>query len=52
MATERYRRNTISQLSLSDGTVITEHKDKEQLIFDTYKQILGTSHSPNMLFEL
>jgi hypothetical protein len=52
MATERYIMNSISQLSLYDGTILTEHKDMEQLIFDTYKQRLGTSHSPDMLFEL
>jgi hypothetical protein len=51
MATERYRRNSISQLTLSDGTIVTEHKEKK-LIFNTYKERLGTSHAPEMLFDL
>jgi hypothetical protein len=52
MATERYRRNSISQLTLSDGTVVTDHKEKEQVIFNAYKERLGTSHAPEMLFDL
>jgi hypothetical protein len=37
---------------LPDGTIVTEHKEKEQLIFNTYKERLGTSHAPEMLFDL
>jgi hypothetical protein len=39
-------------VALPDGTIITEHNDKEKLTFDTYKERLGTSHSPDMLFDL
>jgi len=52
IATERYRRNSISQLKLDDGTVVSSHEDKKKVIFDSFKVRLGTSCSPPMLFDL
>jgi hypothetical protein len=31
---------------------VTEHSDKEKLIFETYKQRLGTCSTPTMQFDL
>jgi hypothetical protein len=34
MATKRYRRNSIASLTLEDGSIVSEHKDKEKIIFE------------------
>ena len=52
MASERYRRNSMSKLMLPDGSEVVSHLDKEKLIFETYKGRLGTSSSPTMLLDL
>jgi hypothetical protein len=33
LATERYRRNAISALTTEDGTIVTNHAAKEEIIF-------------------
>jgi hypothetical protein len=52
IATKRHRRNSISAIDNSDGIVITDHAQKEALIYDTYKERLGSSNQPQMLFDL
>jgi hypothetical protein len=52
MATERHKRNNIASLTAENGTVVTEHADKENILFQTYKNRLGTSSHPPMLFDL
>jgi hypothetical protein len=51
-ATERYRRNAIAMLTAADGTSVTEHRDKEEIIFQSFKERLGTSDQPQMMFDL
>jgi hypothetical protein len=52
IATERHRRNAIASILLPDGNLVTEHKDKEAIIFQTYKARLGSCVTPQMEFEL
>jgi hypothetical protein len=52
MATERHRKNSIATLALPDGAIVTEHADKEKLIFEAFKDRLGTCDSPTMQFDL
>ena len=52
VATERYRKNSISTLKLDDGTLIEDHIGKASLLFSSYKQRLGSSDPPNMRFNL
>jgi hypothetical protein len=51
MATQRYRRNNISQLILPNGSEVSEHADKEATIFHAFKERLGTTSTPPMLFD-
>ena len=52
IATDRYRRNSIAQLSLPDGTQVSSHSDKEKVIYEAFKERLGTCHNPIMGFDL
>jgi hypothetical protein len=52
MATERHRKNSIATLALPDGSIVTEHADKEKLIFEAFKERLGTCDSPIMQYDL
>jgi hypothetical protein len=52
IATERHRRNSIASISLPYGTTITEHADKEHIIYQTYKERLGSCSTPQMQFDL
>ena len=52
VATDRYRRNFIASLPNSDGIEVNSHEAKEKIIFDTYKDRLGSSTDPPMVFDL
>ena len=52
MASERYRRNNIPSLQLDNGTTIEDHIGKEALIYQSFKQRLGTSGEYQMKFNL
>nr|XP_040251774.1 uncharacterized protein LOC120968845 [Aegilops tauschii subsp. strangulata] len=52
MATERYRRNSIASLKLPDGTVVTDHSQMEGIIWDCFKNRMGSSRGINMGFDL
>ena len=52
MVSERYRRNNISSLRLENGTTIEDHIGKEALIYQSFKQTLGTSREFQMKFNL
>jgi hypothetical protein len=52
IATERYRRNNIATLTSIDGSVASDHVAKEEIIYQTYKERLGSSAQPQMLFDL
>lgn len=51
-ATERYRLNTITSLQDDQGRELVQHDKKAALLWETYKQRMGTSEDPNMLFNL
>ena len=48
MATDRYRRNSISQLTLPDGSQVHSHVDKEKVIFESFTPVMGFD-LPNLL---
>lgn len=52
IATERYRKNSIATLISSDGTVTEDHSGKESVLFEAFKERLGTSTPHNMRFDL
>ena len=52
MASERYRRNTIPTLKLSDDTVAEDHASKEAIIYQAFKGRLGKSGEFQMKFNL
>jgi hypothetical protein len=52
MATERYRRNNISTLISDNGDIANTHAAKEEIIFQSFKQRLGSSDQPQMLLDL
>nr|XP_040258456.1 uncharacterized protein LOC120975813 [Aegilops tauschii subsp. strangulata] len=52
MATERYRRNSIASLKLPDGTVVTDHSQMEGIIWNCFKNRMGSSRGINMGFDL
>jgi len=52
MATISYRRNTISQLKNDNDVFIVDHEGKVALLWSAYKNRLGFSMNPQMLFDL
>jgi hypothetical protein len=52
MATISYRRNAISQLKDDNGNWIVDHDGKTALLFLAYKNRMGVSLQPQMLFDL
>ena len=52
MASERYRRNNIASLMLHDGTIVDDHASKESVIYQSFKERLGTSSKHEMKFDL
>mgnify|MGYP000969782452 CR=1 FL=1 len=52
VATEIFRRNCIATLKTDQGTVVEDHADKESIMFQAFKQQLGTCSEPNMKFNI
>ena len=52
MATIAHKRNFISSLIKPDGTVVTEHGQKENLLLESYKQRLGICEFSNIHYDL
>jgi hypothetical protein len=52
MATHYKRRNLISQLTLSDGTRISQHSDKAEALWVSFKNRMGTSECHQMYYDL
>jgi hypothetical protein len=52
MATERFRRNSIISLQLTDGHIVTDHDQMANIAWSCYKERMGTSQGINMLFHL
>ncbi|KAG2656100.1 hypothetical protein PVAP13_1KG055054 [Panicum virgatum] len=51
-ATERYRINTISSLQLPSGNLVVGHNEKAALLWEAFKERMGQSDNPEMLFDL
>lgn len=51
-ATERFRRNVITQIITANGREVTDHEEKAALFWQEFKQRLGVSIRPKMLFNL
>ena len=52
VARERYRQNNISSLKLEDGTLVYNHPAKQALLFQTYKNRLGTVSPSDVKIDL
>ena len=52
LATERFRRNSITSLQQCDGTVISEHSQMEGMIWNAFKGRMGVSRGIHMGFDL
>ena len=52
MATERYRKNVICQVSDSSGYTVLDHQGKSALFYQEFKARLGTSLAIDMQFDL
>jgi hypothetical protein len=51
-ATERYRINTITSLETEDGRSVCDHNEKAALLLEEYKQRMGYTTRPDMLYNL
>ena len=51
-ATERYRLNAITSMKDEDGRAVVEHFEKAALLWNTYKNRMGVTENPQMLFNL
>lgn len=52
MATERYRKNVISQIMDDSGQMVTDHSGKSALFHQEFKSTLGISVDISMQFNL
>ena len=52
MASERYRKNNIASLTTTDGIVVEDHTGKESIIFQTFKERMGSSSGNDLKFDL
>jgi hypothetical protein len=52
MATHCKRRNLISQLTLNDGTCISQHSDKAEALWISFKNRMGISEYQQMYYDL
>lgn len=51
-ATIKHSRSVITSLQDSQGNVLSTHEQKAELLWNCYKEKLGTSESVTMLFDL
>jgi len=52
MATTSYRKNTITQLKDEQGNMVSDHESKAALLLLAYKNRMGITLQPSMLFNL
>jgi hypothetical protein len=52
MATVTHRRNTITSLKDGNGNLVYDHEGKAALLLQEYKNIMGITFQPQMLFDL
>jgi hypothetical protein len=51
-ATERFRHNSIVSIKDEDGTILTEHHEKANAFWHSFKNRMGVSFPPNSPFQL
>jgi hypothetical protein len=51
-ATSKHRHNSILSLTCDNGMVVSSHVDKEEMLFQAFKDRLGTSQPTSMVFNL
>jgi hypothetical protein len=51
-ATVKFRRNLITQLINEQGQVVSDHTEKATLIWESFKERLGTSNFTNLSFDM
>jgi hypothetical protein len=52
IATRNYRQNLIASISTNDGRVVTDHEQKAAVLWQSFKDRLGVSDHPNILFNI
>jgi mevalonate pyrophosphate decarboxylase len=52
MATERYRRNNISQILNSDGSMVNDHQEKILMLWEEFRKRLGFTVQTEIQFDL
>lgn len=52
MATIRHQRYNIARLTLADGTILEQHHEKEEALWNSFRERLGISECNEMLFDL
>jgi hypothetical protein len=52
IATKSYRRNLITSIKASDGSIIYNHDHKAAIIWESYKERLGVSENAQMAIDL
>lgn len=52
IASSNFRRNYIAHLFLEDGTCIADHAQKAEVLWNSFKERLGTSEVPCMHYDL
>jgi hypothetical protein len=52
MATERYRRNNISQILNSDGSMVNDHQEKSLMLWEEFRKRLGFTVQTEIQFDL
>jgi len=50
-ATMKYRKNLISELVAEDGSVTSDHREKERMLWEDFKLRLGVSECSGLLFD-
>jgi hypothetical protein len=51
-ATERFRFNVIAQITYEDGRLVSDHAEKAALFWQEFKNRMGISVNPQMLYDL
>ena len=52
MATERFRKNSISSLQDDDGNIISDHQQMAGMLWGTFRDRMGVSTGIDMRFDL
>lgn len=52
MATISHKRNFIVSVTNSEGSIVTDHDQKANLLWSSFKQRLGVSEFSSMVFNL